>query len=211
MSDLTNTPQCHESGEFSFYLGWFAILANVAFAASILIADQFVPNHDWVADTISDLGAGKYEFIVDIGIYAFSASILALALVASHVHMGGKRWTAAIIGLAALSLIVFLVGARNEYGDNDNEGVVIHVYLVYAIGVLFAAVPICMAPGIGRLHAGAAKLLYGLAALWIVAAPVFFFLPDSVDGLYERGLGGIAMAILLTLCVVFIKRGARIR
>ena len=55
-------------------LAWYAIFGCILFSGMILIADFVVPGHDWIADTISDLGAGEYEYIVDIGIYAFSAS-----------------------------------------------------------------------------------------------------------------------------------------
>lgn len=40
-----------------------------------------------------------------------------------------------------LGLLVFLVGTRNEYGDSDNEGMVIHIYSIYALGILMAVVP----------------------------------------------------------------------
>ena len=111
-----------------------AVCACMVSAIAVLIADFVLPDHDWIADTISDLGAGKFEFIVDIGIYALSSALssalIATSLMAAHVHLGGWRWSLGAVGLAVLGLIVFLIGARNEYGDNDSEGVVIHVYLV---------------------------------------------------------------------------------
>ncbi|WP_323767489.1 DUF998 domain-containing protein [Marinovum sp.] len=180
-------------------LSLYACLGCVIFAVTILIADFVVPDHDWIADTISDLGAGRYEFIVDIGIYAFSAALIATALLAAHLHLGGWEWSLGLLGLALLGLIVFLVGARNEYGDQDNEGVVIHIYLVYALGLLLLLVPLALARG-ARLHSpGHARILIGLALLWLVSAPVFFFLPTDIDGLYERYLGVIAMAMVATL------------
>jgi len=83
-------------------LGWYAVAGCIIFAVSILITDFVVPDHDWTADTISDLGAGRYEFIVDIGIYAFSTSLICIALLAAHVHMGGWGWSLGIIGIALL-------------------------------------------------------------------------------------------------------------
>ena len=50
------------------------------FVMSILIADFVVPDDDWIADIISDLGAGRHEFIVDIGVYPISASLIAIAV-----------------------------------------------------------------------------------------------------------------------------------
>ena len=191
-------------------LGWYAIAGCAIFALSILIADFVVPNHDWVADTISDLGAGKYEFIVDIGIYAFSGSLLAVALLAAHAHLGGWRWTAGLVGISVLALIVFLIGARNEYGDRDADGTVIHIYLVYALGLIMAVVPWMMSEGARRAGEFYGKTLSWVSIVWIVSAPVFFVLPTSIDGIYERFLGVIAFVLVGTLSILFIRRGRQL-
>lgn len=206
MPDQSELPVCRESPALTRALGWYAILGCAIFAISILIADFVVPDHDWIADTISDLGAGRFEFIVDIGIYAFSASLISIALLAAHIHLGRWPWSIGVVGFAALGLIVFLVGARNEYGDADSDGVVIHIYLVYALGFLFAALPLAMAHDKDRIGRGHARLLISLSVLWIISAPVFFFLPDSIDGIYERYLGFIAFAITTTMASIFIRR-----
>lgn len=206
MPDQSELPACRESPALTRALGWYAILGCAIFAVSILIADFVVPDHDWIADTISDLGAGRFEFIVDIGIYAFSASLISIALLAAHIHLGRWPWSVGVVGFAALGLIVFLVGARNEYGDSDSDGVVIHIYLVYALGFLFAALPLAMARDRDRIGHAHARLLIGLSVLWILSAPIFFFLPDSIDGIYERYLGLIAFAITITMASIFIRR-----
>ncbi len=207
MSDETQVAKVQERPEIIIALGWYAIIGCIVFATTILIADFIVPDHDWIADTISDLGAGKYEFIVDIGLYAFSASLISIALLAAHVHLGNWGWSFGIIGFAVLGLIVFLVGARNEYGDNDNEGVVIHIYLVYALGLLMALLPWAMAQGARRVGQPYGRLLVGLSILWTISAPFFFILPDSIDGIYERYLGLISIATVITLAWLFLRRG----
>ncbi len=206
MPNQSALPTCRESPALTKLLGWYAILGCAIFAISILIADFVVPDPDWIADTISDLGAGRFEFIVDIGIYAFAASLISIALLAAHIHLGRWPWSVGVVGFAALGLIVFLVGARNEYGDNDTDGVVIHIYLVYALGFLFAALPLAMAHDRDRIGCGNANLLISLSALWTLSAPTFFFLPDSIDGLYERYLGLVAFAITITMASIFIRR-----
>lgn len=206
MPDQSELPTCRESPVLTRALGWYAILGCAIFAISILIADFVVPEHDWISDTISDLGAGRFEFIVDIGIYAFSASLISIALLAAHIHLGRWPWSVGVVGFAALGLIVFLIGARNEYGDSDSDGVVIHIYLVYALGFLFAALPLAMAHDTDRIGHGNARLLTGLSALWTLSAPIFFFLPDSIDGTYERYLGLIAFAITISMASIFIRR-----
>lgn len=190
-------------------LGLFSVLGCVILIASILVADFVVPNHDWMADTISDLGAGRYEFIVDIGIYAFSASLISIALLAAHVHVGGQRWSLGIVSFALIGLLVFLIGARNEYGDNDSDGVVIHIYLVYALGVLFTVAPLLMAEGAAKFSGRYKAIMIGLAVLWAVSAPVFFLLPNTIDGVYERYLGLIAITIVITFARLFTQQRAQ--
>ena len=198
-------PEIQRDEAFVIALSSYAILGCAIFGLAILIADFAVPNHDWIADTISDLGAGKYEFIVDIGIYAFSASLVSVALAAAHVHLGGWRWSLGVVGLALLALIVFLVGARNEYGDNDSEGVVIHIYLVYVLGLLLAVLPWAMGQGASRVGANYRRVLFGLSVLWTISAPIFFFLPNNVDGIYERYLGLIGFGVVITMASLFIN------
>lgn len=188
---------------FARILSWYAIAGCVIFTLSILIADFVVPHHDWMADTISDLGAGQYEYIVDIGIYAFSASLLALAMCGAHLHPGSTSWSIGLICLSFLALVVFLVGARNEYGDQDQDGTVIHIYLVYALGVLMAVVPLLMARGAGPRFG---TMLRAVSVLWILAAPPFFWMPDTIDGVYERGLGLISFAMVAVLSALFLNR-----
>ena len=207
MSNQTASPKLEERPALMIGLGSFAILGCLVFAACVVIADFVVPDHDWIADTISDLGAGRYEFIVDVGIYAFSASLLVIALLAAHVHLGGWGWSFGILSFALISLIVFLIGARNEYGDNDSEGVVIHTYLVYLMGLLFAVGPALMSKGAARAGKIYRQTLIGLAIAWAVCSPVFFFLPNDIDGIYERLLFLIASAIIITLALLFIQRG----
>lgn len=192
-SDSGVTPQRRH---YALMLGGYALLGCAICAVSILIADFVVPDHDWIADTISDLGAGRYEYIVDIGLYAFAASLIAIALLTAHVHLGGWSWSLGSVGFAVLGLIVFLVGARNEYGDRDQDGAEIHVYLVYVLGLIVAVLPWAMRPGLLRVGQGYARVMIGLSLLWIVSSPVFFFIADTVDGLYERYLGLILVALV---------------
>ena len=211
---MTNQPTPLEIAtdpKLMIWLGWYAVAGCVIFAMSILVADVVVPDHDWIADTISDLGAGRYEFIVDIGIYAFAASVIATALLAAHFHLGGWAWSLGIVGLALLGLIVILIGARNEYGDNDSEGVVIHVYLVYVLGFLMTVIPLAMSRGARRAGKPYRTILIGIFIVWTASAPVFFLMPTNTDGIYERYLGLIAFSLIFTLAHLFITQARRHR
>jgi len=180
-------------------LGICAVLGFAGIVTLLLgniIGSIVVPGHDWVADTISDLAAGRYEIIQDVALYGYAAGLLGIGLGAAHIHPGGHRWTLGVFALACLAAIVVVVGARNEYGDSDQEGVVIHIYLVYGLGILFAAAMISMAQDLDKYRRGMAKFSYTCAALWGVGAIIFFMLPTGYDGAWERGLGLVTMVWL---------------
>lgn len=192
-------------------LGWYAIVGCVICGATIVIAPFFVPDYDWFADTISDLAAGEWEIVMDVALYGFAASLFAVSLAAAHAHLGKTGWSIGVLSFAILAALVVIVGARNEYGDSDNEGVVIHIYLVYGIGALFTLAPLSMASGMGEHHVWAKRTMIGLACAWAILCPIFLLSPTSIDGLLERALGLIACAIVSTLCVVFFLRGRSAR
>jgi hypothetical protein len=178
----------------------------VVFTICILVADFVVPDHDWIADTISDLAAGEYEMITDMGIYAYSAALLACAVGASHAHMGGRGWTWSVYALIVTGLVVFLVGARDEYGDGDGESVKLHVYLVWTLYGTFSFMPWAMSGGVALVSRGIAWTLRGVTVAWVLLAPVFFFLPTGYDGAYERMLGAITFVFVTCLALAFWKR-----
>ncbi|MCF6445863.1 DUF998 domain-containing protein [Nereida sp. MMG025] len=174
-------------------------LGVLAMLAGNVIGTIVVPGHDPMADTISDLAAGRYEIIQDIALYGYAAGFFALALGLSNIHTRDRRWTLGIFAIALMAACLTVIGARNEYGDGDSSGVVIHIYLVYALGALLVIAPFALASGLSRIARG-----YGIAArafgvAWIFAAPVFFVLPTQYDGGYERALGVLASLWVLSL------------
>lgn len=187
-------------------LAVLAVLGCVALLGGTIAAQMAVPGHDWVADTISDLAAGQLEIVMDVALYGFAGGLFAAALAAAHSHMGGAGWTGGILSLAILAGIVVVVAARNEYGDGDDEGVVIHGYLVYGLGAFFALTPLLMRPGFARIARWMGKALLILAILWIVVAPIFLMSPNGIDGLIERILGLIAAAMILVMGYGFWQR-----
>ncbi|WP_296417000.1 DUF998 domain-containing protein [Pseudooctadecabacter sp.] len=204
-------PAAQERPVLLVVLGVAGILGCLIFAVAVIVADIVVPDKSAIADTISDLGAGRYEYIVDIGIYAFSLSLIACAIAAAHAHLGETGWSVGLLGLALAGLVVFLVGARNEYGDADSDGVIIHMYLVYALGVIFAVVPWAMSGGADRAGKTYGRIFRAVSAVWVVAAPVFLVLPTDIDGIYERGLGVIVFCFIIPLSWLFLRRGRATR
>lgn len=188
-------------------LALIAFMGSAAVIIGMFVAQTLVPDYNWVSDTISDLAAGEWEIVMDVALYGFASGLLAVSLASAHAHLGEIGWSAGIFSFAVLAALVVVVGARNEYGDGDHEGVVIHSYLVYAIGALFTLAPLCMACALGEHHGWAKRALIGLAILWAILCPVFLLVPTSFDGLLERALGLIACAMVCTLGAVFFQRG----
>lgn len=207
MKDALGQPIDAERPYLLLLLAGLGFFGCASLVGGTIAAQIVVPGHDWIADTISDLGAGEWEIIMDVALYGFAAGLFAMALAASHVHLGGIGWSAGVVSLAILAALVVVVGARNEYGDGDSDGVVIHIYLVYGLGALFLATPLSMAAGFGRDHPWARLALIGLANAWAVGAPLFLMAPTTIDGLAERILGLIACAILAVMAYVFWRRG----
>jgi hypothetical protein len=54
-ADLAERPPLLQGMAIMAVGGW------VVFTVCILVADFVVPDHDWIADTISDLGAGELD------------------------------------------------------------------------------------------------------------------------------------------------------
>jgi hypothetical protein len=187
--------------------GAIAILGSLALVIGNVVGSMVVPGHDWVADTVSNLAVGRYEIIQDVALYGYAGALLACAIGASHFHPGGHRWNAGIAALCLLALCVVVIGARNEYGDDDNDGIVVHIYVVYALGVLFAATFLLMANGMGLAARRYRALSLICAALWIIGAPLFFLVPTAYDGAWERGLGLIAAAWVVGFALMLTSAG----
>ena len=184
--------------------GWtpYRVLAGAALfgCAAVLLADLvmwfMVEGYSPVGQTISELAAGPHHDIQDAGIVLFALGILALGVALTlRGQSGARAWTVRL-GFFALAGVVALIALWNEYGDGEAGGLVIHRYLVGALYVLVALL-LWLGSSVrpaadGRL----AALGKPLAVAWAILAPLFYFVPDGIDGLYERGL-----ALFLVGCV----------
>lgn len=189
------------------FLGFLGIAGCLTLILGTLVAPFYVPNHNWWSDTISDLAAGDSEIIMDVALYGFAIGIMATALAASHDHLGKSGWSIGVLSLAAIAGVVVIVGARNEYGDGDNEGVVVHIYLVYMLGALFALVPATMTSGLRGVAPWTARAMIALGAVWVVFVPVFLTMGTKWDGLVERIMGLAACGMIAVLSTVALRNG----
>jgi len=189
-----------DRGEFAQLCGWLAIACCCISAIAVLVADFIVSDNDMVADTISAMAAGPNMWVAEIGIYAFAFSFMALGLGAAAAHPGGWQWSLATFGFVALGVIVFLIGFRDEYGDGDRmTSEAVHMELVYTLAAVLALSTWLASLGGKAIDRTIATHLSAMAIVWSLCAPIFVFLPTAYDGLYERFLGALAIAIVVSV------------
>lgn len=193
------------------FLGGLGIVGTVATTVALVVASLIVPDHDWISETISDMGAGPLKILTDFALYGFAAALVATAMAASHAHLGGARWSIGTVSMAVLAAIVTIIASRDEYGDGDTVGVTIHTELVFALGLLFLVAMLSFAAGVAKQSRALGRTLVALGFTWGLAAPAFFFVPTHFDGLYERGLGLIAATFVICVAWTFLRRGLALR
>lgn len=187
--------------------GWlpYRILGSIALfgCGFVLVCDVvmwfLVEGYNPIGQTISELAAGPHAEIQDTGIVVFALGIATLTAGMILRGWGGRLSWAVRIAFVLLGLDVVMIALWNEYGDAEAGGLVIHGYLVAMLYVLTAFVlwfGTSVPPARGDQTARFGKIA---AAVWVPTAPLFYVVPDTVDGLYERGLalvmvGAVALA-----------------
>lgn len=175
-------------------------LFGCAFAMACDVIMWFlVEGYNPLGQTISELGAGPHHELQDTGIVVFVVGVLSLTLgLVLRGEGDGKSW--AVRGaFLLLGADIALIALWNEYGDGDVGGPVIHRYLLMALYLLVPAVlwlGTSVPPARGdRL----AKIGKAAALAWLPFAPLFYVVPETVNGAYERllalvMLGAVAAA-----------------
>ena len=173
------------------------------------IAMVLLEGYDPVRETISDLAAGRYGWILDIGLVAYAAGILACAFGMQQwaLAAGSKRWRTGLILLGILALDIMLIGVYNEYGNRDPGGVEIHIYLVYILGFGFALTVAFLGHGLKEIDTNWEPYSIALAVVWIFLAPPFLFISTNWDGLYERFLAVILVGWTAFIAWLLFQRG----
>ena len=172
----------------------FAILGALAVIVANLVGVWLHPTTGFFADTISNLAAGRYAWVLDTALVLFAIGLIFLALSLWDLKLEGWRWRGGVLCIALVGVGIIVIALYNEYGDGDAGGVTIHLEVVAAMGVLFTLGTVLLSFGLVRVGSywSGLNILFGV--LWLLLGLAFFFLtPDSWDGFVER----IAAAMLV--------------
>lgn len=175
--------------ELLLLTGALGLLGSIVPNFANLIASALT-DHDFIADTISDLGRGRYKWIMDTGFYINAAGLISLSIGSAHAHLGGRLWSLGVISLALLSLVTIMIGLWDQFGGEDMS---IHTRLTFVLGPLYLIGPLVMAKGIAVVAPKLRVVFLVAAVAWIVLATGFKLAPDAYDGIIEK------LAVLSTL------------
>ena len=196
-----------ERPELLLFCGIAGLLGNLAPVVAIIWASTVI-DHNFIADTISDLARGPHRLIMDCGFYLNAAGLLALAIGTSHAHLGRIGWSLGIFALALLALVVVMLGLWDAFGVTaEGEGMSVHTTLSFLLAPLYVAGPLLMAPAIGRLHTALRWLFVASALVFLVFATGFKLAPTAYDGILEKIAIAATLAWTLPLSWVLIVRG----
>lgn len=164
------------------------VLADVAGWA---LADE----HNPVRETISRLSVGDRSWIQDVGLNAFAAGLVGIAL---GVLAGGEktlRERAGAAGLGVLALDIVALSELSRFDDTSHQFGVIHDAAVLVLYLLFAATAWLLARPLARRARGMTRRSTGLGVLWLVGGPLYRFVTrPSTDGLWERFLAMVLVS-----------------
>ncbi|MGF1550965.1 MAG: DUF998 domain-containing protein [Paracoccaceae bacterium] len=184
------------------FLGTLAPMVTIVWAAE-------VTDHDFIADTVSDLARGPRKNIMDAGFYINAAGMLGLAIAAAHAHLGRAAWSCGTFCLAFVALVVVLLGLWDEFhtAENNPPGMTVHTKLTFFLAPLYLAGPILMAGGAKGVAPRYATAFHVAAGGWIVFAVAFKLAPSGYDGLMEKIALSATVLWTLPLSWLFFRRG----
>lgn len=208
-SDLSS---CHELERaariLSLTCGVIGLIGSFAAVLANLIGIWVVEQHDPISETISKLAIGEYAWIQDLGLDFYAAGVVACAVGLYAWNLSKVRWKLGALCFVALGVIVILIAEHNQYaGQPENNGQAIHIYLVYAFGILFALSTILFSFGLRRVSERWYRFSLGMGIAWLVLAPIFFYVPTAWDGAYERFLGLLVFGWTVAISWLLTARG----
>ena len=189
----------------SLICGIIGLVGCLAMIVADIVGIIIVEKHNPFSDTISELANEKYGWVQDLGLDLYAAAMIACAIGLYAWNLDGTRWKIANICLILLGIDVILIADHNQYVGRPRVGSNIHFFLVYVFAFLFTVLTVLIGFGLRRI--GQKWYRYSLATsiTWTVLAPIFFVIPTSIDGAYERFIALITIAWVTAISWLLIK------
>ena len=111
-----------------------------------------------------------------------------------------KDWKIGAALLVVYAAAVTLIAAYEAYSTGD--GPVIHIYLVYTLGVAFPLAALLTAGQIYEIDKRVGIVCYLLGGTFALLGPGLFMMPTGWDGLYERFLAFLMLAWFVIMGVM---------
>lgn len=196
------------SGSTLFLIcGIIGVFGCFAAIATNIIGVILVDDHNPISETISSLAIEKSAWVQDIGLDFYAAGMIACGIGLYTWNLDGLRWKIGTVLLGLLGIDVILIAEHNQYAGREGVGASIHIQCVYVLAVLFAAITLLLSFGLRRVGHNWYRYSLGTAIVWTVLAPIFFFVPTSIDGAYERFISLITISWVAAMSWLLIRRG----
>ncbi|MEN3791312.1 DUF998 domain-containing protein [Fulvimarina sp. MAC3] len=194
-----------------YWCGVVGICGCVIVVIANFAALAVLPNVGVFEGTISDTAAGRMAWVMDSGLYAFAIGMIAGSIGLRRLHFGHIGWSVGSWLLMLVAIMIMVIGAYGEYGDNDVGGLVIHLPLVVAMALTFTATALSTAYGFYHYERRWFWFNIVCAVLWVGGAAIFWFSPTSIDGFIERGVGFVCVIWLFALSKLLIDRSRGVK
>ena len=195
------------SNKLSLVCGIVGIFGCLSVIIADIIGIIVVEKHNPISETISALAITKSAWIQDLGLDLYAVAMFACAIGLYQWNLGGLRWKIASILLGLLGIDIILIAEHNQYAGREGIGASIHIQCVYALAVLFAAITFLASFSLRRVGRNWYRYSMGTALVWVVLAPIFFFVPTSINGAYERFISLITISWVAAISWLLIRRG----
>ena len=187
---------------FDRLAGVLMLLGALAVVVANIVGVWLHPTTGFFADTISNLAAGRHAWVLDSALVLFAIGVMAVGAAMWRYDLDGWRFRTGAGLTVLVGAAIVVIALRNEYGDNDTGGTVIHLEVVVAMALAFAAATWLVAPGLTRAGSRWSTFSMLVGVGWLVFGLAFFFLAsDRWDGLIER----IAAALMVLWALVIAR------
>ena len=173
-------------------LGGITIAGSLTTVVTDLLGATLNEKVGLVRDTISDVAAGNYDDLADLGLYAFVLGVIAATVGLMRWRIDRNDWKLGAVALVIFAVAVTLVAGYEAYSTGNGHE--LHRYFVYTLGAAFPLAAVLTAGQMYEIDKRVGIACYALGGVFALLGPGPFMVSTSWDGLYERFLAFLMLA-----------------